>query len=254
MKDLLPYPGPNSSATPKASGALILLAFFLFMTACAIPQIPSRAVYEDPVNFVRLETDESVPPDIPKQFHSHPFVISPDVMALILKGFSVQEHRIKVQRMISGEAARELAFRDDEIALLAPRLSEALAHAEPTERVTYYLSRPQTSVKREITTGGLYMTGEHLHFILGNHRIIYGIPAYGMVYDRRYPTRPTAAKAFDLFFDPVTAVVKRERGLWNWLFGREKDEVVVDLRKLPTTRPVVKREAMSEQEGRQPES
>jgi hypothetical protein len=212
----------------------------LYVAACAIPQIPSRPVYEDPVNFVRLETDDSVPPDIPKAFHSHPFVISPELMAVMLKGFSVQEHRIKLQKMVSGEAPREPAFREDEIALLAPKLSEALARAEPLERVTFYLSKPQTSVKREITTGGLYMRGDHLHFVLGNHRIIYGIPSYGMVYDRRYPMRPTAAKGFDLYFDPETAIVKRDRGLWSRLLGRGKDEMVIDIRKLRTATPVAR--------------
>jgi hypothetical protein len=104
--------------------------------------------------------------------------------------------------------------------------------------VTYYLSRPQTSIKREITTGGVYVKHDQLHFILGNHRIIYGIPAYGMVYDRRYPTRPTAAKGFDLSFDPEAAVVKRSRGLWDRVLGREKDEMVINLQKLPPARPV----------------
>jgi hypothetical protein len=218
-----------------------LLPFaFAALAACAIPQIPSRLVYEDPVNFVRLETDDTVPPDIPQRFHSHPFVISPELMAVILKGFSVQEHRIKLQKMVSGEAPREQAFREDEIALLVPKLSEALARAEPTERVTFYLSRPQTSVKREITTGGFYMQGDHLHFVLGNHRIIYGIPAYGMVYDRRYPMRPTAAKGFDLYFDPETAVAKPRRPFWSRLFGRDKDEMVIDVRKLRTTTPVAR--------------
>jgi hypothetical protein len=225
---------------PAAYLTSTLALTFLCLAACAIPQIPSRPVYEDPVNFVRLETDPSLPSDIPKTFHSHPYVISPEVMTLILKGFSVQEHRIKPQKIMSGEAPREPAFREDEIALLAAKLSEALARAEPTELVTYYLSRPQTSVKREITTGGVYVRGDHLHFVLGNHRIIYGIPSYGMVYDRRYPMRPTAAKGFDLYFNPETAVVKPSRPLWSRLFGRDKDEMIIDVRKLRTATPAMR--------------
>ncbi|MGH7235602.1 MAG: hypothetical protein ACREIO_04395, partial [Nitrospiraceae bacterium] len=137
-----------------------------------------------------------------------------------------------VQVMLAGEAPWEPAFSQDEIALLAPRLSDALAHAKPDERIAYYLSRPQTSIKREITSGGLYIQEQYLHFILGNRRIIYGIPAYGMVYDRRYPMMPTAAKGFDLLFEPAEAVVKRESGVLDRMLGRAKDEVVIDLRKL----------------------
>jgi hypothetical protein len=226
--------GPNSR-TSTCAFYLALLAFAA-LAACAIPHIPSRVVYEDPVNFVRLEDDPSVEKDVRDTWHSHPAVISPEVMAAILKGLSVQEHRIKLQRLISGEAPREPAFRDEDIAWLAPKLAEALGRAEPQERVTYYLSRPQTSIKREITTGGLYVRGERLHFILGNHRITYGIPSYGMVYDRRYPTKPTAAKGFDLNFEPESAVIKQPRRFWNRWLGREKDEIVIDLKKV---KPVV---------------
>jgi hypothetical protein len=225
----------SSRVTQHASLMVLLL-----VAACAIPQTPFRTVYEDPVNFVRLETDPTVAIDIPQTWHSHPATIGPEVMAGILKGFNVQEHRTKLQRILGGEAPREPAFRDEEVALLAPKLADALSRADPKERVTYYLSRPQTSIKREITSGGLYVKDDQLHFILGNHRIIYGIPAYGMVYDRRYPMRPTAAKGFDLSFDPETAVVKRSGRLWDRLLGRDKDELVINLRKLPTARPVAR--------------
>jgi hypothetical protein len=104
--------------------------------------------------------------------------------------------------------------------------------------VTFYLSRPQTSIKREITSGGMYVKQNDLHVILGNRQIIYGIPAYGMVYDRRYPTRPTAAKGFDLIFDQSSAVVKQESSIWDRWLGLEKDEMVINLQKLTPSPPV----------------
>lgn len=205
-----------------------------------MPHVPSRVIYEDPANFVRVETDPFVLPEWPDSQHSHPVVISAEAMADILNGLTVRDHRIALYVMIAGEAPREPVFRDDEVALLAPRLAEALARAKPDERVAYYLSQPQTSIKREITSGGLYVRGHHLHFILGNHRIIYGIPAYGMVYDRRYPMRPTAAKGFDLYFEPAEAVVPQHSGILDRLFGGGKDEIVIDLRKLRRSTPVAR--------------
>lgn len=210
--------------------ALTLASTFL-VSACVVPHVPSRVIYEDPTNFVRLEPDPNVLEDRPETKHSHPVAIGEEQLAEILKRFKVREHRNALQRRISGEAPLESVFQEKEIALLAPRLSEALGKAEPHERITFYLSYPQTSIKREITSGGLYVRGEHLHFILGNYRIIYGIPAYGMVYDRRYPTMPTAAKGFDLYFEPADAVVKQKARLWDKLWGREKDELVIDLAK-----------------------
>lgn len=209
------------------------------LAGCEIPHVPARVVYEDPINFVRLEPDPTVLPELPESRHSHPLSISIEEMARLLRGFTVREHRIALQQMMFGEAPWESVFREEEVALLAPRLAEALTKAQPDERVTYYLSRPETSIKREITSGGLYVRDDRLHFILGNHRIIYGIPAYGMVYDRRYPTMPTAAKWFDLAFKPEEAVVRQETGLLDKMLGRQKDELVVDLRKLHIGRPIV---------------
>jgi hypothetical protein len=123
------------------------------------------------------------------------------------------------------------AFRQEELALLSQQIAEAFAAAKPEERVTFYLSHPQTSVKRVITTGGLYVHGTELHFILGNWQVVYGIPTYGMIYDRRYPMRPTVAKGFDLFFEPGEATIIQQHSLWDTLLANTNDELVVDLTK-----------------------
>jgi hypothetical protein len=126
------------------------------------------------------------------------------------------------------------AFRPEELALLSQQIAEAFALAQPDERVTFYLSQPQTSVKRIITTGGLYVHGTELHFILGNWQVVYGIPTYGMIYDRRYPMRPTAAKGFDLVFDPREATVIQQHSFLDTLLANIKDELVIDLTKVVT--------------------
>ena len=214
--------------------ASVLASTCLFVVGCAIPQVPFRTVYEDPVNYVRLEVDDSVLPEWPPSVHSHPKVISSEEVARLLSGFFVQEHRIWLQKQFQGEAPLVPAFRPEEIVLLSHQISEAFAIAKPNERVTFYLSQPQTSVKRIITTGGLYLYDTKLHFILGNWQIIYGIPTYGMIYDRRYPMRPTAAKGFDLFFVPGEAVIAQHHSLWDTLLANTQDEIVIDLTKTVT--------------------
>lgn len=201
---------------------------------CAIPTVPARVIYENPTDFVRLEADPYAFKEITQTLHSHPADIEAEEMARLLNGFIVQEHRNALQRFFVGESPLEPVFRDEEIAWLAPRLSQALTIADPQERVVFYISYPQTSKKREITSGALYVHDDRLHFILGNYRIVYGIPAYGMVYDRRYPAAPTAAKGFDLFFNPASAVEKRAGTWWDFVSGRKKDEIVIDLHKLST--------------------
>jgi hypothetical protein len=211
--------------------AFLLLPFALLLTACAIPMVPYRAVYEDPVNYVRLEVDDAVLPEWPPSAHAHPKAMRTEDVARILGGISVKEDRIWLQRWLQGEAPLMPAFRPEELALLSQQISEAFALARPDERVTFYLSQPQTSVKRVITTGGVYVHGTELHFILGNWQVLYGIPTYGMIYDRRYPMRPTATKGFYLFFDPGEATITQRHSLWDTLLANTNDELVIDLTK-----------------------
>ena len=152
----------------------------------------------------------------------------------ILGGISVKEHRIWLQRWLQGEAPLVPAFRPEELRLLSRQIAEAFAVAKPDERVTFYLSQPQTSVKRIITTGGLYVHGTELHFILGNWQVLYGIPTYGMIYDRRYPMRPTASKGFDLLFEPGEAILTQRHSLWDTVLANTTDELVIDLTKTGT--------------------
>ncbi len=211
--------------------ASALASTCLFVSGCAIPIVPYRAVYEDPVNYVRLEMDDAVLPEWPPSAHAHPQAISAQDVARILEGISVKEHRIWLQKKLQGEAPMVPAFRPEELTLLSQQIALALAAAKPDERVTFYLSQPQTSVKRVITTGGLYVHGTELHFILGNWQIVYGIPTYGMIYDRRYPMRPTAAKGFYLYFYPADATKPQQNSFWDTLLANTDDELVIDLTK-----------------------
>jgi hypothetical protein len=194
--------------------------------------VPYRAVYEDPVNYVRLEVDDSVLPEWPPSAHTHPKAMPAEDVARILGNISVKEHQIWLQKWLQGEAPLIPAFRPEELALLSQQIVEAFALARPDERVTFYLSQPRTSVKRVITTGGLYVHGTELHFILGNWQVVYGIPTYGMIYDRRYPMRPTAAKGFYLYFSPAEATIPQQHSLWDTLLANTDDELVIDLTKM----------------------
>ena len=202
------------------------------LAGCAIPVVPYRSVYEDPVNYIRLERDEAVLPEWPPSAHAHPQAMRAEDVSRILGRISVKDHQIWLQKRLQGEAPLVPAFRPEELALLSRQIAQALAVAKPDERVTFYLSQPQTSVKRIITTGGLYVHGTELHFILGNWQVLYGIPTYGMIYDRRYPMRPTAAKGFYLYFYPAEATLTQQHSLWDTLLANTTDELVIDLTKI----------------------
>ncbi|MCX5723111.1 MAG: hypothetical protein NTX84_01055 [Nitrospirae bacterium] len=216
----------------RFSFCILTFSFAVLAVGCTIPVVPYRAVYEDPVNYVRLERDETVLPEWPPSAHAHPLVLRFEDVARILDGISVREHRVWVQTWMQGEAPLMAAFRPDELALLSRQIAAAFVVAQPDERVTFYLSQPQTSVKRIITSGGLYLHGTELHITMGNWQVLYGIPTYGMIYDRRYPMRPTAAKDFDLFFDPSEAIIDQQHSLLDIMLANARDELVIDLTKV----------------------
>ncbi len=220
-------------------GTVLLTLYAVLSFGCAAPQVPSRMIYEDPVNFVRLEEDAEVLEEWSPSHHTHPFTIEPEKLRAILLGLKVREHGIALQRWWRGESPLVSAFTDEEVAFLSVHILEALAEAKANERVTFYLSQPQTFARRIITTGGLYIHGTDLHLILGNWRIVYGIPAYGMIYDRRYPMRPTAAKGFDLIFHPSEAVIPTKSSFLDEVLANSKDELIIDLTKLEPSEPTV---------------
>jgi len=215
----------------SAIASFLTLYPLVGVLGCAIPMVPYRTVYEDPVNYVRLEVDDEVLPEWPPSAHAHPKAIRVEDVARILGSISVKEHQIWLQKWLQGEAPLIPVFRPEELVLLSQQIAEAFALARPDERVTFYLSQPQTSVKRVITTGGVYVHGTELHFILGNWQVVYGIPTYGMIYDRRYPMRPTAAKGFYLYFYPAEATITQQNSLWDTLLANRSDELVIDLTK-----------------------
>lgn len=231
--------GHNRLSTDRrVSPISMLLLALCVLGGCAIPHVPSRIVYEDPVNYVRLEEDPTVLPEWPQGHFSHPAVLEKELMRTILSSLKVQEYRITPQRWLQGEAPLVAVFTEEELALLSAQLTDGLAQAQYNERVTFYLSQPLTFMRRTITSGGVYVRGNELHLLLGNWRIIYGVPSYGMIYDRRYPMRPTAAKGFDLFFEPADAVIAQESSFVDDLFANSKDELVIDLSKVQIADPV----------------
>ncbi len=116
---------------------ILTFSFVVLAVGCAIPMVPYRAVYEDPVNYIRLERDETVLPEWPPSAHAHPITMSVGDLTRILDGISVREHRIWLQTWLQGEALLEPACRPEELALLSRQIAAALAEVQPDERVTF---------------------------------------------------------------------------------------------------------------------
>ncbi len=77
----------------------------------------------------------------------------------LLRGVRAWERRNFIHRLYAGEADRTRAFKDEEIATLAPALSKALAQATPAQRAYFHLSHATDQGEEETTNGWLSVRG-----------------------------------------------------------------------------------------------
>jgi hypothetical protein len=213
---------------------LLLIFLLVLFPGCASPPFYSYLVYENPTSFVRLEVSSWADTDLPQTWNAHPVTLSRRQMREALRGLRVREHRAAPIIWVSGMAEMEPLFREEEIELLLPSLLEGLELAVPQELVTFYVSHPINATKREVTSGGLYVTEGQLHIILSNYRVMYEVPPAGLIYDRRYPLFSLSPSAVDILYKSDEEVVfAKEESLYEDILGDERNgEIVLDLSRL----------------------
>jgi len=216
------------------SYGLLLVFLAGIFPGCASPPFYSYLVYENPTSFVRLEVSSWADTDLPQTWNAHPVTLSRRQMREALRGLRVREHRAAPIIWVSGMAEMEPLFREEEIELLLPSLLEGLELAVPQELVTFYVSHPINATKREVTSGGLYVTEGQLHIILSNYRVMYEVPPAGLIYDRRYPLFSLSPSAVDILYKADEEVVlSKEESLYEDILGDERNgEIVLDLSRL----------------------
>ena len=109
-----------------------LVGLIVFAGCASKPVTPSKPIYQSGLNQVRLEQD----PD--STANTHPAALSATEIGTLLRGVRTWERRNVVHRLFVGQADKTRAFRDEEILVLAPALSKALAQASPTERIYFH--------------------------------------------------------------------------------------------------------------------
>ncbi len=130
---------------------------------------------EEPDRFVRLQTASLHGRDGNATGFAHPFRLSPEDWKPILASLHVQAET-KPLPLFLDKRAEVPAFTPDEIDYLSATLSKAFARAKPEEWVVFGLSRPGPGKVTEMTTGGWFLEGDRLHFILANYRCAVTMP------------------------------------------------------------------------------
>lgn len=191
---------------------------------------PPRAIYHDHATAITIHQDSKAGPG-----HGHPAQISQELIQQVLEGVRIQSRKSFLPAILAGEASLTAAFSKGEQHTLAPHISRALAEAKPDEMVLFYRRVSTPSVGLAITSGGLFVHGNHLYLILANARTL---PSEGMreglmseIDPMDNPLLPISRTGFRTMYVPATSIVPEDER-WVWPYIDQGRVIVIDLRQL----------------------
>jgi hypothetical protein len=210
-------------------GSIILAAL---LTGCAALPAPI-VIYENRLDSIWVKFD----PDAGAG-HSHPGEVTPEQMALVLRGVWVRHRDVVGGFGLFGDTEGTPAFSASEIARVAPYLSQAFKKASPRDMVTFYLISGNTTQGKLVTSGGLFLQDNHLYFLLANSRTSPSSVQYENTYEfdsRDDPLLPIARRKFTVGFAPDSVRIPNAQLRGTSAYGQFLDDsklLVLDLNRL----------------------
>jgi hypothetical protein len=213
----------------------------LILSGCV--ETPSVVVIEDnALERITLAHDPSA-----GRGHNHPYRISPEDMARVLKGVMVKDRNAIIGFGIMKDRQGTPAFPSTLIARLAPHLANALGRASAGDLVTFYVTKSESARGPLVTSGGLLVRDHFMYFMLANLRTPPSETSndfsFAMELDNRdAPLEPIGRFRFTVEFTPAEAWVPSARANQQAGYKPYMDEsklVVIDLARLsgPPTQP-----------------
>lgn len=211
------------------------MALLLGLTSCQGRPVLTETIYEDQALVVRLAVHHTS-----GENHSHPVSMTTTEMIAFLSGMIIEEPTSLVPPLpLPGrrkEPPRHPIFTAAEIDLLAPLLVKGLKSAKPEEIVTFYWITQQPPPIDQVTSGGIFVKDDKLHFILSNYRSSTRYPPdpETMSYrdGRSTPLQPLVPQEASLTFHPATALVPSEQEALKNPFRAKRHEIVVLFKQL----------------------
>lgn len=206
----------------------------LFLTGCAGAQIPVTTIHQDSQSAVFIETVSD------KSFRAaHPITLEEATVANVLRGVHTKEKTDLL--LLIGKALRTTdlsdapTFFEDDVELLTPHLTAALAQAAPNQRIGFRLSHtpvvPVQSKKGgpnlETTSGYLFADGLSLHLTLTQYRHIPGKVENSNKEPRPLPD-PDGLRDREVKFIPEAAVRQGSDNESSWFSGPNDRTLVID--------------------------
>lgn len=162
----------------------LLIGSVVASSACSTGPEVDVTLHESPQGAVYLERISD------RSFQAaHPIRIDSSTIALVLRGVLVRGDQGVLQNLLAGKPDALRAFSDDDVAYLAPLISEGLMRAAPDQEVGFRIEQigppgysetagagigssepPLTLHPRESTSGAIYAYGRSLYFTLTQYR------------------------------------------------------------------------------------
>jgi hypothetical protein len=199
MKNADEGPG-NRSLIERWLNAAIwtgLLGGLLALVGCARLPYTVQTIHQDQRAVVTIQRE------VKAAGYTHPVQLNPQELAAILSSFSFREKQRLPLRWFTEETPPKKIFRQDEIDVLVPFLSEALQKVGPEERVHFQVLAPgmNPSSERDTTGGWIAVRDPYFHLTLEHFHAQFPIRSSEM-WDLRYPAIPPEPGTFLLYFEP----------------------------------------------------
>lgn len=208
----LSHPAMNRAIT--IIGALWLMA--ITATGCARLPYTTTVLHDDERLAVTLQHE------VETMGYTHPVQLTAGEVAAILRGFSLRPEQTLPLRWYAEEEPPKPLFREDELALVAPAVSQAFQRVGPAERVRFEVRAPglNPAASRSVTVGWLAVRGPYLYLTIEHVHAQIPIRKSDQ-YDYNYPTPPPLPGSFLLYFEPGRFWVIERSGTARALDYRE---------------------------------
>jgi hypothetical protein len=197
-------------------GCLVLL---LALVGCPSYRASVESVQDEMI--VKLVAD-------PSASYHHPVTLTPQELNAILEHVQVEYKAGWLQKLITGPLKPLPLFAPERLRRLVPALSRAFQQATPHDRIVFYVAERRSDVRREVTSGSLFVTDGLLHVVLNNHLsgvdVVPGVPAY----DRGNPEIAVAPQRFILAYDRPEFAVNATPTMAEALFETAPPSLSVD--------------------------
>ncbi|MBX3332043.1 MAG: hypothetical protein KF722_16680 [Nitrospira sp.] len=213
----------NNRSVTRVVRTLLLLSLG-FLAGCAgTPSTPQMVIYQSGLDRIHLEND---PGSI---VNTHPTTLIPSEVGSLLRGVRVWKQRNLVHRLYSGEAERTRAFRNEEVAVLAPALSKALELASPDQRIYFHLGHVTEYGEKETTAGWVSIRENLLYLALREVHDRHSPGPDISKYDRQMPNVPEQAPVFHATFEPEEYLHEIRSG-WKLFTPDQREELQIRYR------------------------